>query len=159
MRDMTINDVIKKFNRYYLDATLKDEFSILNIGEGRRFKRDQFSELYRPLFVTLWVHALDTHQLEHSDTVRDTYLRGLEACFRKQKGEYERMVGLVIEYEAMLGDFSEKSFRFTGEQIVKKISRNTEALAERSERLGQKMIQRLDDLMDMTREMIIIPNN
>ncbi|MGX9367019.1 hypothetical protein ACTVJH_13440 [Desulfoplanes sp. PS50] len=156
MRDMTVNDVLKKFNRYYLDATLEDEFSILGIGEGRHFKRDQFSELYRPLFVTLWVHALDNHQKEHSDTIRDAYLKGLKACFRKQKGEYERMVGLVIEYEAMLGDFSEASFRFTAEQIVKKISRNTEALAERSERLSQKMIQRLNDLMDMTREMIII---
>jgi hypothetical protein len=99
---------------------------------------------------------LDNHQKEHSDTIRDAYLKGLKACFRKQKGEYERMVGLVIEYEAMLGDFSEASFRFTAEQIVKKISRNTEALAERSERLSQKMIQRLNDLMDMTREMIII---
>jgi hypothetical protein len=159
MRDMTINDVLKTFNRYYLDATLADEFSILDIGEGRRFKRDQFSELYRPLFVTLWVHALDTHQKEHSDRVRDAYLKGLEACFRKQKGEYERMVGLIIEYEAMLGDFSENSFRFAAEQIVKKISRNPEALDKRSERLSQKMIQRLNDFMDMTREMIIIPDN
>jgi hypothetical protein len=101
------------------------------------------------------VHGLDNTQKEHSDTIRDAYLKGLKQCFRKQKGEYERLVGLVIEYEVMLGDFSEASFGFTAEQIVKKISRNTEALSERSERLSRQMIHRLEDLADMTTEMII----
>jgi hypothetical protein len=155
MRDVTVNDVIKEFNRYYLDATLEEEFAILGLDEGRRFKREQFSELYKPLFLTLWVHGLDNTQKEHSDTIRDAYLKGLKQCFRKQKGEYERLVGLVIEYEVMLGDFSEASFGFTAEQIVKKISRNTEALAERSNQLSRQMIRRLEDLADMTTEMII----
>ena len=82
MRDLHVNDVIKEFNRYYLDATLNDERAILDIGEGRRFKREQFAELYKPLFLTLWVHALDTHHKDASDTVRDAYLKGIKACFR-----------------------------------------------------------------------------
>ncbi|WP_462325149.1 hypothetical protein [Desulfoplanes sp.] len=155
MRDLKVNDVIKEFNRYFLDATLKDELAILGIGEGRRFKHDQFSELYRPLFVTLWVHAMDTYHREDSDAVRDTYLKGLKECFRKQQGEYERMVSIVIEYEAMLGNFSEESFRSTAREIVKKISRNKEALPERTDRLGKKMLGRLADFENMLKDVTI----
>lgn len=155
MRDLHVNDVIKEFNRYYLDATLNDERAILDIGEGRRFKREQFAELYKPLFLTLWVHALDTYHKDASDTVRDAYLKGIKACFRKQKGEYERMVGLVIEYESMLGDFSEESFRLTAQEIVKKVSRNKEALAARARRLGAKMQNRLTDFETMLRDVSI----
>ncbi|GAU09144.1 hypothetical protein [Desulfoplanes formicivorans] len=157
MRDVNVNDVIKEFNRYYLDATLEEELAILGIGPHRTFKREQFSELYKPLFLTLWVHALDKLHQDVSDTVRDAYLKGLKECFRKQKGEYERMVGLVMEYEAMLADFSPTAFEFTATQIVNKISRNKDAREQQAQQLAVRMMERLAAFEAMLSDLSISP--
>ena len=154
MRDLQVNDFIKEFNRFYLDYSMEEEYALLGIGPERRFKQTQLKELYQPMFLTLWVHALDIHVKEHSDTIRDAYLKGLKDCYRKQKGEFEHTMSLVIDYEAMLEDFSEERFRFTAEQIIKKLSRNKEALATRAAQLGicmQNILQSLEDMLKNVR--------
>ncbi len=156
MRNLSVNESIKEFNRYYLDATLQEELTVLGIGQGRRFKCEQFAELYKPLFLTLWVHALDTLHKDASDTVRDAYLKGLKSCFRRQQGEYERVVGLVMEYEAMLDDFSSASFRFVAQEIVNKIARNKKDDTEMVERLGITVQSRLRDFENMLEGVTII---
>jgi len=154
MRDLKVNDFIKEFNRFYLDYSMEEEYALLGIGPERRFKQTQLKELYQPMFLTLWVHALDIHVKEHSDTIRDAYLKGLKDCYRKEKGEFEHTMSLVIDYEAMLEDFSEERFRFTAEQIIKKLSRNKEALATRAAQLGicmQNILQSLEDMLKNVR--------
>jgi hypothetical protein len=156
MRDLEINDLIKEFNRFYLDYSMEEEHKILAIGPERRFKQTQFNEIYHPLFLTLWVHGLDIHLKEHSDTIRDTYIKGLKECYRKEKGEFEHTMSLVIDYEAMLEDFSEERFRFTAEQIIKKISRDKKALVSRAEKLGTCMQKIQRSLEDMLKDVHVI---
>ena len=156
MRDMKINDLLREFNRFYLDNTLEEESAILGIGPERRFKREQLNELYKPIFLTLWVHVLDIHHKKESDAVRDAYLKGLKACYRRQKGEFERTMGLVIDYEAMLDDFSQERFALTAEQIVKKISRNKEAQPSRTVNLKQCMQKTMEELDSMVQDVRIV---
>ena len=156
MRDLKVNDFIKEFNRFYLDYSMEEEYALLGIGPERRFKQTQLKELYQPMFLTLWVHALDIHVKEHSDTIRDAYLKGLKDCYRKQKGEFEHTLRLVIDYEAMLEDFSEERFRFTAEQIIKKLSRNKEALATRAAQLGRCMQNILQSMEAMLKDAKVI---
>lgn len=154
MRDLKVNDFIKEFNRFYLDYSMEEEYAILGIGPERRFKQTQLKELYQPIFLTLWVHALDIHHKEHSDTIRDAYLKGLKDCYRKEKGEFEHTISLVIDYEAMLEDFSDERFRYTAEQIIRKLSRNKEALPARAAKLGtclQNILQSMETMLKDTR--------
>ncbi len=155
MRVLSVNDVIKAFNRYYIDAVLTEERNILGIGDNRRFKREQFEELYKPLFMALWIRVLDTDHKEASDTVRDAYLKGLKECFRRQKGEYERVLDLVVEYESMLGDFSEVSFGSVAREIVKKVSRNKDALDERSQKMARIMQGHMENFAKMLADVTI----